>query len=557
MKSIKSETASKLIACLIVFVFIALIFSQADKKFVLDELDFPILAKATSESWRPVYYRGEGTPQHVGLYHPPLYIYALAAYVKVFGFSENTVRSFGLLCTLLTALLTVGIAARMMHRDRLRFFIPIFFGLYLLNPYTIANTTLPDIDQTILPVLITLFVFLLFGDKSSNKWLAGVFCLLLWAKLTTPLVLAPFAFVYWSIQTRSPLSALLRGLVVFGGGALLFLASYWLYCNIADLPFKYTFEFLAHSFTKGGDSGGLQALLAKIQQNFSHSPALVAWMTAPFLFLFVASFTVLSTQKTSDPNRIRTLLLAGLSAFIAVFYCGLIAPFGGFFKYPFPAFQFACLAVAWVIAVESEGPLHKSGAVLVAAFALIAMVGQTYLGQNQPDIGPVWTAKNLALAALLLGGLFGIAMAYQPRERHILHITFAVVTGVAIGMGLSISRAQAIAAFPTKYSYGQRGMDETVAYLREQLTPGEVIWSMKDVGFYTGNHYSESYGDFFSENGKEKIIKLSESGIRFFVATKGIGEDNIEAYPDIRSALEECCVLVKNFGNYYIYKARR
>ena len=157
MKSVKSETASKLIVCLIAFVFIALIFAQADKKFVLDELDFPIVAKATSESWRPVYYRGEGTPQHVGLYHPPLYIYALAAYVKVFGFSENTVRSFGLLCTLLTALLTVGIAARMMHRDRLRFFVPIFCGLYLLNPYTIANTTLPDIDQTILPVLITLF----------------------------------------------------------------------------------------------------------------------------------------------------------------------------------------------------------------------------------------------------------------------------------------------------------------------------------------------------------------------------------------------------------------
>ena len=131
----------------------------------------------------------------------------------------------------------------------------------------------------------------------------------------------------------------------------------------------------------------------------------------------------------------------------------------------------------------------------------------------------------------------------------------SIAVGATIGIGLGISRAQAISPLSTKYYYGQQGMDETVSYLKNRLNPGEVIWSMKDVGFYAGNHYSENYPDFFDRDGRHRVIALSRSGIRFFVATKGIGEDRIDAYPEIQAALDECCTLVKNFGNYYIYKA--
>lgn len=559
MKPIKKETAAKIIACLIIFVFIALVFAQAGKKFVLDELDFPAVAKATSESWRPVYYRGEGTPEHIGLYHPPLYIYALASYIKLFGFSENTIRSFGLLCTLLTTFLTIGIASRLLTRERLQFFVPLFCGLYLLNPYTIANTTLPDIDQTVLPVLMTLFAFLLFEETTSNKLLALVFGLLLWAKLTTPLVLVPFAFIYWSIQGKSPVRSLLKSLAVFGSGAMLFFVSYWIYCKAVDLPLQYTFQFLLHSFTKGGDSGGFDAFFSKIAQNFSNSPALVGWMTLPFVFLFVASTVMLGQRQMREWESRKILLLAGLSVFITVFYCGLISPFGGFFKYPFPAFQFACLTVAFAITGGSKTEAASStiGSLPIVAFALAAAVIQMTFWKDQSNMGLTSSPRNLALAALVLGILFGLALIYQAHAQKIMYGALSIAVGVCLGMGLGISRTQAIATYPTKYYYGQRGIDETVAYLKEQLVPGEVIWSMKDVGFYSGNHYEENYGDFFSANGKERVLELSKSKVRFFVGTKQIGEDRIDVYQDIQAALDECCILVKNFGNYYIYKARR
>jgi hypothetical protein len=89
MEGTRLNGAIKLFSTLIIFVFIALIFAQAQKKFTLDELDFPVVAKATSETGRPVYFRGEATPQHLGLYHPPLYIYALAAQIKVLVFRKT------------------------------------------------------------------------------------------------------------------------------------------------------------------------------------------------------------------------------------------------------------------------------------------------------------------------------------------------------------------------------------------------------------------------------------------------------------------------------------
>ena len=77
----------------VVVLFVILVMVQGGKKFVLDEIDFPIAAKAASETGRPIYYRGEMCPAHLGIYHPTLYIHSLALFIKIFGFNENVVRA--------------------------------------------------------------------------------------------------------------------------------------------------------------------------------------------------------------------------------------------------------------------------------------------------------------------------------------------------------------------------------------------------------------------------------------------------------------------------------
>src|ERR1019366_6119587 len=71
------------------------------KPLQLDNMDFPAVAKQTAATGLPVYYRGEENPRHLGLYHPPLYIYMLAFWIDLFGFGEIQVRIFGYMCALL------------------------------------------------------------------------------------------------------------------------------------------------------------------------------------------------------------------------------------------------------------------------------------------------------------------------------------------------------------------------------------------------------------------------------------------------------------------------
>ncbi len=543
------------VIALFIALFVALVVSQADKSFVLDELDFPIVAKATSETWKPVYYRGEENKTHLGLYHPPLYIYLLGAYVKFFGFSENTVRTFGLFCTLLTALMTAILGSRISPR-RSYSFIPIFFALYLSNPYTVANTTLPDIDQSILPPLITLYLIFLFDNR--KEWiLAVVFTLLLWAKLTTPLVLIPFSLIYWYSGNGSVVASILRCIRVFVSAIILFVISYFIYCKLTNLPFGYTFDFLLHSFSKGSGATELSVVYNKIAQNYTYSSGLLEWMMYPFVLLFFLSLILSFSKYRSDSTDAKILGLGLLTTFVTLFYCGLIAPFGGFFKYPFPVFQLACLVISMTISSRlGDSALDKKS---IAWFGIIVAVSALafqakYLGDHRlvaKFIESVFVNSQYLVILLLI-----VAALWSILSKKAAVIILSLLVGGQVGLAVGVSRTHAVSVFPTKYNYGQLGFDDTVGYLKQKLEPGEVVWSMKDIGYYSGNKYIESYSYYFDEEVEHKIMSLSSAGVRYFVATKDIGEDRLDASPKVSAALDNCCILEKNFGNYYIYRKK-
>jgi hypothetical protein len=558
MNSIRSKSTAQLLTAIVLLVFTFLIFSQAGKKFTLDELDFPVVAKATSETGLPVYYRGEATAHHLGLYHPPLYIYALATQIKLFGFSENTVRAFGLACTLLTAYLALLLSRSLLPQPSQHIYRIIFLGVYLLNPYTIANATLPDIDSTILPPLMTLFALLLMKKKKNDSVLAVVFCILLWAKLTTPLALIPFSLAYWKFNGESIRNLLFRAAWVFCGGALLFLATYWIYCTSVALPFGYTFSFLVHSFTKGSASPGMDSLFTKIWGNLGHFKYLAGGITTPFLLLFLASASYFLIQKNRSAAQKDALFLVCLAAAVTLFYCSLISPFGGFFKYPFAVFQFACIGVALIVTqgfekLEIKPPYRTA---IVATLMLAFALAQMLRWHDRPSFGTRLAPATVTAIAIVAGIALGLVLARRNGWGRAAAALTLAAFAATLGTGFGIARYEALAPFPTKYSYGQMGMNEAVAYLKENINEGEIVWGMKDIGFYSGNHYVESYGFFFTPDADTKIEALVKSGVRFFVATRQIGEDNLDAYPEVQGALNNCCRLAKNFGNYYIYTAK-
>ena len=539
---------------LIVGLFVMLVAVQAGKSFVLDELDFPVVAHATSQTLKPIYYRGELTPTHIGTYHPTLYINSLAVFVKVFGFSETSVRFFGAICALLSCLLLLGILRLLIKKNKIAEIL--LLGLFLLNPYTIANVTVPDIDTTVLPVVLLLFIYTSLKYVFQNRdmgtkavWVLGLlFGFALWSKLTTPLIIPPFLACLAFITSKSYKKSLIFTLKVSGIGAVAFLSTYFLYCKVLGLSTTYTYTFLVASFTKGTSTDG--PLVGAIK-NLGNIRYFVYWLTLPLVALLgVSVFDVVLNKGKDEATRIKQLLIV-MSLLVTAFYIALISPFGGFFKYPFPVFGLLILAIIFfydrLFRDVKINFLYALLATFVGFLIEHALWGDSMFLHGRP-FGYVPALAALVIVAFIILRLY---------RRPFIASMFVLSLFFCIGFGLSISRAQAISPYSTKYLYGQTGMEQAAAYLRSVTAPNEAIWSMKDIGYYVNNRYYESYSYYFDKSLQTDLIsKLRGSKVRYYVVTTGIGQDNIDYYADIKTIMDTYAVREKQFGNFVIYKSK-
>ncbi len=545
---------NKYIKILIVSIFIIFVAVQAGQRFVLDEIDFPIVSHETSQTGKPIYYRGEESPSHVGTYHPTLYINSLAVFIKVFGYSETSVRFFGAVCTLISAYLLILILRMLIKKNEVAE--NIFLGLFLLNPYTIANTTLPDIDSTVLPVVILLFMlyslkYLLVQKDRSNKViiiLGSLFAIALWSKLTTPLIIPPFLACLALITTKNYKESLILTIKITLIGILAFVISYFLYCQLLGLSTTYTYSFLLESFAKGtSNDGPIEGAL----NNLENARYFVYWLTLPLVGLFGVSFigNMLDDNKNEKTKIIK--LLVATSLFITVFYIALISPFGGFFKYPFPVFGLMILAIALFYDrhfKDTKIDWLYGFIALIMGFAIEKIFWEDKMFSNIKPFEGFLILLIIIVASYLL---------IRIKKNIIVSNVFVLFILFTVGFQTSISRIQATSSHPTKYHYGQSGLEETTSYLGLNIEQNEVIWAMKDVGYYTSNRYIESYSYYFSEPLQNDLINMiKDSKVRYYVVTTGIGQDNIDYYANIKKILNENATKEKQFGNFIIYKSK-
>ncbi len=545
----------KYIKILIISVFVILVSIQAGKSFVLDELDFPIVSHATSQTAKPIYYRGESSPQHVGTYHPTLYINSLAVFIKAFGYNETSIRFFGIMCTLLSAYLLILILRQLIRKKSL-ITESIFLGLFLLNPYTIANTTLPDIDSTILPLVLLLFIYcslkyLLQNKDMSNKivmLLSGLFALALWSKLTTPLILPVFLVVLAIITSKDYKKSILFTIKVTLLGSLTFIITYLIYCKLLNLSTTYTYHFLIDSFTKGTSSDGRTV---SILNNLKNLKYFVFWPTLPMIGLFVVSYIGIMLDNNKDEKTKVKKVLVSMSLLVTIFYIALISPFGGFFKYPYPVYGLLIMTVAFYYErYYRDIKINKY-------FAIIALLLGFILEKKLWGDSMFINSKPFGYLFLLIGLATIYYLIARFNANRLTSSIFVLFIFFTIGFQLSISRVQATSPYSTKYLYGQTGLDQATAYLKSNTEPDEIIWAMKDVGYYVNNKYVESYSYYFDKSlEKDLMQKLDEGKIRYYIVTTGIGQDNIDFYTDIKTILNKNAKKEKQFGNFVIYKVK-
>lgn len=565
-----------------ILLFLVLAAHQAAKPLHLDNMDFPAVAEATARSGKPVYYRGEENQAHSGLYHPPLYIYLLAGWFRLFGSGAAQVRMFGALCALLQGWLALQILSRVLGEERVRKWRWLFWLLFLLNPYTLQVSAIADIDSTIYGPLLALVVWTViriawrdgrWREDKPHGWEMALVALsltaALWAKLTTVFLLFPFLFLFF-VPRLGWKRAIAVTAAVSAAGLGGFLLTYYLYGALTGLDVRYTFQFLRMSMLGPGR-------LMSYRSNFmGMAPFMVRWTgLLPWLSLSVllpaAAYRWL---REREPQVLYCFLLLALGAASVMYYCGQVMTFGAApFKYTFAFWALLASAPALLMgwlwetqAARDAGDrpgrmrLGPPGGVLVGAeFLLVGLwigavaVRDVLLGSGllYPHALSLWVPALLVSAGLI---------AWATRHPNLRPVSVGLVAwGLLLYAGTQVGTAvyQSRVEYSTTYDYGQSGLQETAAFLRVHTTKQDVISSMKDVGFLAERRYYENYSALYDDASAARLIAAWEAGkVSYIVFTEGIGQDQLAVRPVLAAWTAQNANLVASFGHYRIYRPK-
>jgi len=186
-----------------------------------------------------------------GLWHPPLYLYCLAAFIGLLGKSIMAARFFGQFSGLMTLGIVVfgvgHIAKKKGWPDSLANRAAFISGMIVaVNPFYVHGALLVDIDNTVLMFLIILYLFLFIFSKEfltgRRIALLGLISLLLfWTKLTTPVIMMATVAFYCILKREWRLLFKLLGITVFS--AVIFVLSWLSYASIFKAPASFFLDF--------------------------------------------------------------------------------------------------------------------------------------------------------------------------------------------------------------------------------------------------------------------------------------------------------------------------
>lgn len=543
---------------------------QAGEPLHLDNMDFPAAAKATAQTGQPRYYRGEELPTLCSLYHPPLYIYLLAGWFRVFGAGAVQARLFGALCAILFCWQTIWISRSLLGAPS-KGVDWALWPVFLLQAYTLQSAAILDIDTSVYgPLLLGLAGAAAWVGRRRDRatvggWevalLAALLALTLWAKLTTVwLVVAALPLLLWPRLRRWRAFAVSAAVSLFGVG--LFLATYFAYCRLVQVSPLYTFGFLAQSFLRGGGAPHYGANLHAMVPFVAWWTGLLPWGAA--LLVFTPWFGRRFAVAAAPLLQLRTLV--GVALVGSGYYMAQTMTFGRApFKYVFVFWPLVVLPLGLLcgaaVAARAQ-PGRWPGAWRAAVFVLAALAGALLWGWLVTgDTHLLGRATRGALLGAVLPAALGALAALwwlRGRRERTAAAAWLLATAMQVGYQTGVAAYQVGADHSTSYDYGQQGLSETIAYVRAHTTPDQVISSMKDVGFQAERRYFENYQALYG--GHEvaaRLIRAWESGrVALIVFTEGIGSDQAFLKPELGEWLGEHADLVASFGNYRIYRPR-
>lgn len=475
------------VACAAALVYLVLVGRQLGRPLMYDDANFALAARAVAETGLPfgnqgwMSERGDFSQREQwALWHPPLYVYADGLAARIGGWTPPVLRVLGVIGGLATAVLTFALAAHLTVGPRPLKTLAggLAAAIVLVCPLVVQSTLILDIDFPLLLPLTLLFVLgylRLEGTPRAWLWLAPLFALLLWSKMTNPIAVV-LVVIVWQLL-HGPRRFARAGLHVIGiglGGAVLFGATWvligrWLGFPL-DMPFGVNLvqwqdsaDVARRAYTSPG------AFVEGLQPS-------VLWLGPGLVALGLSGVAIRGGQLARIWQVRHADLLIGVLAVLVLGYVNKSA--GWFPKYQVAlAPLLACLAAPLVARLWYARPRLTSGVCLGVAIAAAAvtlrMVRDDWALQRTWTIDP--SPGGWLFGLVVAGTLVGLPWRAPASA------ACAALVGLSLGWSLGTDVYQLRAAYQTDYSYGTTGTADAARWVDAHLAPEQTYVAAKEV----------------------------------------------------------------------------
>jgi hypothetical protein len=473
------------------------------------------MAKAIYDTGKPVLEAGQthrlrfinnttvDRSPRFGAWHPPLYLYTLAASMTVLGTdSPYRLRLVGVVGLLLSVVLLFLIAREVTPRWRLVGGIAGF--LALIHPLAIQDSVFLDIDPSVYMPLALLVIWLAirYGRRPGPLTLAQIFAiggaiaLVNWAKMTTTIDVLGALVLWWLLYRRPFRQAVLEAVTFTAIGLSLFFLTYGLWCAVTDIPLSYTFEV---TFIEKSNRLFSNWLFVEHAAHWH-----LRWFGAAVLLLSLVYFVDLARGFLSQ-RRLCLMDLPFLTGAAILTQYVLLSPTDGTYqgKYAFPALLMLLLPISWMLLRNPlpRRPLAHWGLAAAIGIVVALLVPDIITGLTSSEVGyGSWAFELRVLAGVGAALLFAW---WAGGESGFAAGVIIVTAALLVAQALHSYRANTSPMYPIPDT---AEFNAAINDANENLHEGDIAIAVKDLGFYIKGPVIDGEEAFVG--GDERLVRL-------------------------------------------------
>ena len=486
--------------------------------------------------------------------HPHLYVHWAQGLFALLGANVGALRLSVLLPNLATVALLVWLS-RLICQDTARqnswpAVASLAVALYGLNPLTVQNSVLIDIDNGLLTIALTGLLCLWLSLRSRPALLrvavlSVAFAVCLWVKLPTPPILAAAITAYQLLCRRWGEAGLAVTFTLVG--IVLFAAAHTVYGAVTGYTLSDAFTALA--------GRARYEILWQAPSNFVQTTGVMLfWLGLPFVVLIAPAAWDSLRRLMSGQSQAQDLGLIYVAGVFA-FYGIVIVPAWGYPRYHTPALPILALVVsAWVI-----GQIKQASRTFWIAMLAIGIGGAAYLmfvvGDpmydiywatfETTDIGERLRIGGLTVALLAVPVLIVVAVSVllaRGIRTSLAAMLSGSLTALALGSSIAIDLIQSTAHYSTRYRYTYVYADRQRAteVVRANVPPNGYSLTDKDLLWYAGRPGEQIY-PYLSDPAKLKAtMRTRRIDVIAWAQKEKLKASALNANTEVLAILEQC-----------------